>query len=691
MASKSHFAKDIKERMKHLKSPEDTLCIGSMTMSSYISSSREAMVTQHLVQALIPDHPEIPAVFTGNEYTFGHFSNGYKKTDTKLKIVKKIVKFDDFVYILLVYDPKKDMYDIIERNEVRNMAESYGYKNDNEVIDSYKQGDTIPKNTTLYKSPCFDEYQNYMYGVNANVVYVISQETIEDAVVIRESFAKKLSTTKVDTCEISFNDNDIFLNLYGDNENYKAFPDIGETIKDSVICATRRKNKTLDQYSLKNSNLKKIFPNDDIFQILGKWQIVDVNMWSNKSYDDIPDLPAYKQVKTYYKRILDYYTEIYNVFGKIIDEGTSKYSTKLSTLYAKARDFLDPSCKYVEEDKLFSNMIIEFTMAKSEPLTRGCKLCGRYGNKSVISRVIPDEEMGITEDGIVPDIRMDALGILGRLNSGQCIEQELNWIAQLVKKKMLAESNPKKQLDILFKFLKRVSPDEYSKMKDYVDTFKSFPDKDIKLKEYVNSILNDRIYIMQSPVTPISGDDLWQLYKEYEPEKTYITYKDVDGEYRSMRSLIVAEEYILRLKQEPITKISNRSKSLINPRTFLPIKSTKASKHKIIYPDQSNRIGEQELNILMLSNDSDALDYFYRSHSSSVVGRRSDTLFTEDPDNGFIINMDNENSRVVDMFNAYMKTLGLRLDIECDDDPDEPVDIECDVPDMPDYMNDMFD
>ena len=93
----------------------------------------------------------------------------------------------------------------------------------------------------------------------------------------------------------------------------------------------------------------------------------------------------------------------------------------------------------------------------------------------------------------------------------------------------------------------------------------------------------------------------------------------------------------------------------------------------------------------MLSNDSDALDYFYRSHSSSVVGRRSDTLFTEDPENGFIINMDNENSRVVDMFNAYMKTLGLRLDIKCDDNSDEPVDIECDIPDMPKYMDDMFD
>lgn len=377
MSNKAYFAKEIKQRAKELETPEDMLCVGLTTLSSYSSSARASMLTQHLVQALVPNTPDIPGVFTSYEHMFGNFSSSYKKTESKLKVIKKINKHKGYVYTLLVYDPKKDEYDIIQRNEVRNMAESYGYQYNNEVIDSYNEGDTIKKNTMLYRSPCIDENENFRYGVNAKVVYVVSQETIEDAVVISESFANKLSTTKVDTCEIPFNDNDIFLNLYGDNDTYKAFPDIGEKTKKSILCATRRKNKVLDQLNLKNSNLKKLFSNDDIFQLAGSHTVVDIDIWSNKGYDDIPDIPAYSQLKSYYKNIMDYYQDIYDTFGEIINSGKN-YSQAFSRLYSKARDFLDPGCKYVDEDKMFSNIIIEFTLMKKEKLKRGCKICGRY-------------------------------------------------------------------------------------------------------------------------------------------------------------------------------------------------------------------------------------------------------------------------------------------------------------------------
>ncbi len=377
MSSKAYFAEEVRERAKELDSPEDTLCVGSVTMSSYSSSARSNMVAQHLVQALVPNKPEVPGVATSYEELFGAFSTSYKKTTSKLKVVKKIVKHENYVYTLLVYNSDDDMYDIVQRKEVKNMAESYGFKYNNETIDSYDEGDIIPKKTVLYKSPCMDDDENFMFGLNAKVVYVTSQETIEDSIVISKSFAKKFSVTKVDTCEIPFNDNDIFLNIYGDNEQYKSFPDVGEKIKDSVLCATRRKNKVLDQLYLKNSNLKKIFPNDDVFQLLGDYKVVDIDVWANKPYDELPTAPAYDQVKFYYNRMIEYYTDIYNIFGDIIDKGYN-YSQEFSQLYAKARDFLDPSCKYVDEERMFSNLIVEFTLMKSEPLRRGCKLCGKY-------------------------------------------------------------------------------------------------------------------------------------------------------------------------------------------------------------------------------------------------------------------------------------------------------------------------
>ena len=377
MSNKAYFERDVKNRVDELDKQEDMMCIGLLSLSSYSSSARATMLTQHLTQALVPDHPEIPAVCTGYEQMFGEFSVSYKRAESELKVIKKIEKFPGYVYTLLVYDAEKNYYDIITRNEANDMAEHYGYKYNNEVIDKYKEGDIIKKNTVLYRPPAIDEDGNFMYGVNGKVVYVVSQETIEDAVVVSESFAKKLSTTKVDDCYVQINDNDIPLNLYGDKETYQAFPYVGEKTKDSILCGMRRRNKSFDQLNLKNNNLRKVAPNDSIFQFIGDYKVIDIDIWSNKEYDEIPDMPAYKQVKEHYRMALQYYTEIYETFGELIAK-KKKYSPELSRLYAKARDYLDPSCKYTEDEKPFSNIIMKFTLTKSCNLIRGCKISGRY-------------------------------------------------------------------------------------------------------------------------------------------------------------------------------------------------------------------------------------------------------------------------------------------------------------------------
>jgi DNA-directed RNA polymerase beta subunit len=592
------------------------------------------------------------------------------------------------VYTLVVYDPKRKLYDIVERQEVKNMAEFFGFRYNNSEIDRYREGDTIKKGTVLYKSPALDEYENFRYGLNAKVVYVVSQQTIEDAVEISESYAKKHSFTRVESARIPINDNDILLNMYGDNETYKAFPDIGEWTKRSILCATRRRNKHTDQYLMKNRNLRRIFPNDDVFQTQGSYQVVDINIWSNKDYDDIPDIPAYQQIKRYYKYILDYWTNIYNIFGEIIagaESGDYSYSEEFSRLYAKARDFLDPTCKWTDSDRMFSNMIVEFTFAKSEPLRVGSKICGRFGNKSVISRIVPDEQMGVTEDGTVPDIRMDALGVIGRLNSGQIIEQSLNWCGEICRRRMKELKSNNKRYKLLFKLLELTNRKQYQEMKEWYNELDENERADL-----MEEILSDRIYFVQPPLGSITGDQMRELYDFVKPKKSTIRVKDKDGEYTVIRKVVVADEYIMRLRHEPITKFSVRSKGLINPRSFLPIKSMKSKKHKSLYPDQANKLGEQELPILQLGNDPDALDFFYRLYASSVEARRSETLFTDDPMEGFRIDLVCERSKVIDILNAYFKAMGLKLVIEYESNV-EDIEVKTDDSiEIPKYIKRMF-
>ena len=592
---KEYFDQQISERVAELDSFEDALCIGKLTLSSYISSARAQMFTQHLVQSWVPKNPEIPRVSTGYEHMFGQFSGAFNKAEHDLDVIKKISKYNGYVYTLIVYDRKKKEYDIIHRNEVKNLAETHGYVINNEVIDSYEEDDMIPKNTVLYRSPSIDEYGNFMYGINGKVIYAISPETIEDAVVVSESFAKKFTVTKVDTCTVPINDNDIPLNLYGDKNNYKSFPDVGEFMKKSILCSTRRRDKLYDQYNLKNSNLRKIFSSDSTYQFMGNWKVVDIDIWSNKPLDEIPDLPAYAQVKKYLINMYSYWNSIYDELGSIINNNC-KYSQRLSQLYAKARDYLDEDARYTDDDRMFSNIIMEFTLAKDEPLRKGCKLCGRFGNKSVISQILPDSEMGITDEGIVPDIRIDALGVLGRLNSGQCIEQELNWIADKISSDIIEMGTPNgdikmidKQINYILNFIQKINNEQYEELSEFIDNL-SYDEKE----EFLLDIHNGSpIYIQQSPIYSVTGDDLYKLYNDYDMKKTNIRYRNANGsKTKALRTVIVSDEYIMRLKQEPITKYSARSASLINPTSFLPIKSLNNRKHKTLFQDQANRINK---------------------------------------------------------------------------------------------------
>ena len=65
-----------------------------------------------------------------------------------------------------------------------------------------------------------------------------------------------------------------------------------------------------------------------------------------------------------------------------------------------------------------------------EPATSADKLSGRYGNKGVIARVLPDDEMPRDKDGKPVEILMNPLGIPGRINPGQVMETAITKVAR---------------------------------------------------------------------------------------------------------------------------------------------------------------------------------------------------------------------------------------------------------------------
>lgn len=73
--------------------------------------------------------------------------------------------------------------------------------------------------------------------------------------------------------------------------------------------------------------------------------------------------------------------------------------------------------------------IVRVSIAQRRRLTEGDKLAGRHGNKGVISKVVPVEDMPFLEDGTLVDIILNPLGVPGRMNIGQVLECHLGWAA----------------------------------------------------------------------------------------------------------------------------------------------------------------------------------------------------------------------------------------------------------------------
>jgi len=76
------------------------------------------------------------------------------------------------------------------------------------------------------------------------------------------------------------------------------------------------------------------------------------------------------------------------------------------------------------------NELVRVYVAQKRKITDGDKLAGRHGNKGVISKILPEEDMPFLEDGTPVDIVLNPLGVPGRMNVGQVLETHLGWAAK---------------------------------------------------------------------------------------------------------------------------------------------------------------------------------------------------------------------------------------------------------------------
>jgi len=108
--------------------------------------------------------------------------------------------------------------------------------------------------------------------------------------------------------------------------------------------------------------------------------------------------------------------------------------TSLKVPHGEAGTVIDVKVFDIEagDDELGAgvNQRVVVHIAQKRKITEGDKLAGRHGNKGVISKILPVEDMPFLADGTPVDIILNPLGIPGRMNFGQVLETHLGWIAK---------------------------------------------------------------------------------------------------------------------------------------------------------------------------------------------------------------------------------------------------------------------
>ncbi len=138
--------------------------------------------------------------------------------------------------------------------------------------------------------------------------------------------------------------------------------------------------------------------------------------------------------------------------GKVTPKGETELTPEERLLRAifgeKAREVRDTSLKvpHGESGKVIGvrvftredgdelppgvNQLVRVYVAAKRKITDGDKLAGRHGNKGVIAKILPIEDMPFLQDGTPVDIVLNPLGVPGRMNVGQVLETHLGWVAQ---------------------------------------------------------------------------------------------------------------------------------------------------------------------------------------------------------------------------------------------------------------------
>jgi DNA-directed RNA polymerase beta subunit len=229
------------------------------------SSARAQMMSSHLSQILVIEKPTKRIVQTGAEREFGKYTYNIKMPcdGVILHIVDRYEKslgkgsIDHNPEQIIIYeDDETKMIGAIRLVSFCTHSDYFGFsykKGKHQHL--VKQGARIPKDAVFLESPSIDEEGDYRYGAELNVAFMTDPATSEDSIKICVDVLERFNYRVYESIMVEWGRTSFPLNLYGDDNTYKPFPDIGDVIRKDGLLMAVRENKVPQEERNKRINI----------------------------------------------------------------------------------------------------------------------------------------------------------------------------------------------------------------------------------------------------------------------------------------------------------------------------------------------------------------------------------------------------------------------------------------------------
>lgn len=311
---------------KNFKNELDARYLGVVSMNpfaAYTSASRLEMWCNHIGQFLVVKDCTTNRLQTGvgREYAKNLHDVRFPKNAVILKVFHKYRKKLDSKFqgenpmMYIVYEdpmsPKREI-GVLEVPYHHCLHQHYGftYVRTQEFYDFVRPNQNVPKDTVIATSPTLSPAGDHRFGLEAQVAFMSVAGVTEDGFIVSKSFCKRMTTKGYGKRMVSWGKNTMPINAFGDDENYKIFPDIGESVGPTgLLFASRQYDDMLSVAMMSRKTLRRLDYFDKPVYAPGA-KVVDITVL--KGNKDKTFLPSGmdEQCKHYYHRTYQFHEEL---------------------------------------------------------------------------------------------------------------------------------------------------------------------------------------------------------------------------------------------------------------------------------------------------------------------------------------------------------------------------------------------